>query len=96
MKPRLKRSSDGRLIVIKPGLNPWREHSAKRFLVEHYGSISAFSERFGFPYNAVCTALRSSTASRWAGNVATVRQVLGLPSTPSKHAIRCAKVRGHV
>lgn len=91
MKPRLKYTVGGQLLVISPGLNPWAEDSARKFLVEHYGSIAAFASRFGFPYRAVCTALGDSYhATRMAGNVATVRQALGLPSYPTKQALAVA------
>lgn len=93
MKPRLKRYSDGRLAVLTPSLIPWGENSARKFLQEHYGSVSAFAIRFGFSYDAVCAALRGRSSERMAGNVATVRQVLGLPSNPSKRAIAVANGR---
>lgn len=95
MKPRLKRARDGGLIVIKRGDNPWGEVSARTFINEHYGSLSAFAARYRFPYAAVCTALRSSRADEMAGSVAKVRQVLGLPSRPTKQAQRIAAVKGN-
>lgn len=91
MKPRLKRMSDGRLLVVAPGLNPWGETSARTFLLEHYGSIAAFAKRFALPYDAVCTALRGWPAPQMAGQVALVRQILGLPSNPSSTAIAAAR-----
>ena len=93
MKPRLKRSSDGGLIVIKKGLNPWGEVSARTFINEQYGSLSAFAARYRFPYAAVCVALRSPCADEMAGSVAKVRQVLGLPSRPTKQALRIAQAQ---
>lgn len=88
MKPRLKRARDGGLIVIKKGLNPWGEASARTFIREQYGSLSAFAARYRFPYAAVCVALRSPSADEMDGSVAKVRQVLGLPSQPTKQAQR--------
>lgn len=90
MKPRLKQSRDGTLHVVKKGLNPWGEASARRYITEQYGSLSAFASRYRLPYAAVCIALRSPNASEMAGNVAKVRQVLGLPSKPTKMALVAA------
>jgi hypothetical protein len=95
MKPRLKRSLDGHLIVVAPGLNPWGEASARKFLLEHYGSIGSFATRFGFSYDAVCAALRGRSSARMAGKVAAVRQALGLPSNPSKRALITAGNKLH-
>lgn len=86
MKPRLKPSRDGSLLVIRKGLNPWGEASAKTYIQEQYGSLSAFASRYRLPYSAVCIALRSARAQEMAGDVAKVRQVLGLPSRPSMMA----------
>lgn len=86
MKPRLKLTRNGGLLVVKKGLNPWGEVSAKTYIKEHYGSLSAFASRYRFTYSAVCIALRSPRAQEMAGDVAKVRQVLGLTSRPSKTA----------
>lgn len=86
MKPRLKLTSSGTLIVLIPGQNPWSEVSARKYVLEQYGSLQAFATRFKFPYSSVCIALRSSGAIERAGSVSTVRQVLGLPSRPTRIA----------
>lgn len=86
MKPRLKTLRDGSLSVVKKGTNPWGETSARTYINEHYGSLSAFATRYRFPYAAVCIALRSPVADQMAGSVAKVRQVLGLPSRPTRMA----------
>lgn len=86
VKPRLKPLRDGSLSVIKKGINPWGEASARTYIQEQYGSLSAFASRYRFPYSAVCKALRSPVADEMAGSVAKVRQVLGLPSRPTKMA----------
>ena len=83
MKPRLKLSGDGGLVVIKRGQNPWGEVSARTYIDEHYGSMAAFAARYRLPYAAVRLALCSPNANRLPGNVAKVRQVLGLASRPS-------------
>jgi len=91
MKPRLKTSTNGALRVVQAGLNPWGEASARKFIQEHYGSLSAFASRFHFSYSAVCIALRTShRPAKMAGQVAAVRQALGLPSEPSPHALAIA------
>ncbi len=92
MKPRLKPTKNGGLRIVQKGLNPWGEASARKFIQEHYGSLSAFASRFGFSYSAVCTALRTSyRPARMAGQVAEVRQALGLPSQPSPRALLSVK-----
>ena len=90
MKPRLKPTAKGSLCILQKGLNPWGEASARKFVLEHYGSLSAFALRYGFSYGAVCTALRSNRSARMAGQVATIRQALGLPSQPSHRALLSA------
>ena len=82
MKPRLKLSHDGGLVVIKRGQNPWGEVSARIYIDEHYGSMAAFAARYRLPYAAVRLALCSPNGNKLPGNVAKVRQVLGLPSRP--------------
>ena len=93
MKPRLKRTHDGRLIVISAGSNPWGELSARKYIQEHYGSLSAFAACYHFSYGAVRHALQASS-SRMAGQVAVIRQALGLPSNPSSQGLNT--VRGHL
>lgn len=94
MKPRLKPTMKGGLCIVQKGINPWGEASARQFVQEHYGSLAAFASRYGFSYGAVCTALRSSHfPTRMAGQVAAVRQVLGLPSQPSHRALLSAKAK---
>lgn len=91
MKPRLKLTSDGHLVVLVSGLNPWGEISARKYIQEHYGSLQRFARRYQLPYNAVCTALRPvSRPERMAGQVAKVRAVLGLTSRPTAHSLRVA------
>ncbi|HRL97846.1 MAG TPA: hypothetical protein PLE22_00190 [Acidovorax sp.] len=87
MKPRLKLSATGELFVISPGSVLWSEKSAKLFLTQHYGSVKAFSDRFGCSYSAAIVALASPWARQRAGKVAKVRQILGLPSTPTQKAL---------
>lgn len=93
MKPHLKLSTHGRITVLRPAIKGWLESEAKRRLQDQYGSMAAFAERFGFKYSDVLTALcvdgdHYATA---AGGIASVRQALGLKSTPSKTAL--AQVR---
>lgn len=91
MKPRLKLTRDGKLNIVAMGSNPWGEVSARKYIQEHYGSLSAFATYYKFSYSAVCTALRTShRPARMAGQVAVVRQALGLPSKPSRHALKVA------
>lgn len=91
MKPRLKLTRDGHLIVLASGLNPWGETSARKYIQEHYGSLQGFARRYQLPYNAVCTALRPIyRPERMAGQVAKVRAVLGLTSQPTPQALRVA------
>lgn len=92
MKPRLKPTKSGGLCIVQKGLNPWGEASARKFIQEHYGSLSAFAARYGFSYGAVCIALRTSyRPAKMAGQVAAVRQTLGLPSQPSPRALLSMK-----
>ena len=90
MKPRLKLSSKGELLVIAPGVNPWSEQTAKLFLIEHYCSVKAFSARFGCSYTAAVVALASPWSRHRAGKVAKARNVLGLPSSPTKQELIAA------
>ena len=87
MKPRLKLLTTGELLVVAPGVIPWSERNAKQFLIQHYGSVKAFSERFSCSYSAAIVALASPWAAQRAGKVAKVRQLLGLPSCPTKKAL---------
>ncbi|WOI45869.1 hypothetical protein [Acidovorax sp. BLS4] len=89
-KPHLKLLCSGELVVLKTGINPWNQDSARTFVREQYGSLAAFSKRFNLPYGAVCVALRSINADEMAGSVAAVRQVLGLTSSPTKMAVIAA------
>lgn len=92
MKPRLKPNQDGSLFVVRHGRNPWGEVSARKFIQEHYGSLAAFASRYRFSYGAVCIALRAvSRPMKRAGQVATIRLVLGLPSQPSPRALISAR-----
>ena len=90
MKPHLKLSTTGALMVVTPGLLPWSEESAKLFLIQHYGSVKAFSARFGCSYRAAVVALASPSAWKRAGKIAQVRQILGLPCRPTKQAVIAA------
>lgn len=90
MKPRLKLTIDGHISVVIPGTNPWDENSARLFLIEHYGSVKAFTRRFGLSYSAACVALATPWASERAGKVAKVRQALGLACSPTKQALIAA------
>jgi len=92
MKPRLKLSHDGGLVVIKRGQNPWGEVSARIYIDEHYGSMAAFAARYRLPYAAVRLALCSPNGNKLPGNVAKVRQVLGLPSRPMRYRATAAFV----
>ena len=96
MKPRLKLTNDGHLIVLASGLNPWGESSARKYIQEHYGSLNGFAQRFHFSYNAVCKALRPIyRPEKMAGQVAVIRMALGLKSQPTLHAIRVAASQEH-
>lgn len=86
MKPRLKRCRNGGLMVLKQGLNPWGEASAITYLVEQYGSIPAFAARWCLPASTVHAALTCPCASGMPGEIAKVRQVLGLPTTQGRSA----------
>ncbi|MFE8644145.1 hypothetical protein ACFX58_03560 [Sphingomonas sp. NCPPB 2930] len=92
MKPRLKRARDGSIAVLVVGSNPWAEPSVKKFICEHYGSLATFARRYHFSYRAVCTALTErQRPEKMAGQVALVRQVLGLISQPTHQAMVTAK-----
>lgn len=91
MKPHLKLTSDGHLVVLASGLNPWGEISARKYIKEHYGSLHGFARRYQLSYNAVCTALRPIyRPERMTGQVAEVRAVLGLTSQPIAQSLRVA------
>lgn len=91
MKPRLKLTNDGHLIVLTSGLNPWGESSARKYLQEHYGSLHGFALHFHFSYNAVCKALRPIyRPETMAGQVAVIRMALGLKSQPLPRTTRVA------
>lgn len=97
MKPRLKLTSDGHLVVLVSGQNPWGETSARRYIQEHYGSLQGFARRYQLSYNAVCTALRPIyQPERMAGKVAEVRALLGLTSQPTAQALRVARKQEHL
>lgn len=89
-KPHLKLSTKGEVVVVTPGSLPWSEQNAKLFLIQHYGSVKAFSVRCGCSYSAAIVALASPFACRRAGKVAKVRQILGLSSSPTKQAVIAA------
>jgi len=92
MKPRLKLTNDGHLLVLASGLNPWGEISARKYIQEHYGSLQGFARHYQLSYNAVCKALRPIyRPERMAGQVAEVRAVLGLNSQPTAQALRIAR-----
>lgn len=92
MKPRLKLTRDGHLVVLACGLNPWGENSARKYIQEHYGSLQRFARRYQLSYNAVCTALRPiARPERMAGQVAEVRAVLGLTSRPTAQSLRVSR-----
>lgn len=94
MKPRLKYAMNGRLSVVAPGRNPWGEENARKFVIEHYGSLAAFAKRYRLPYNSVVAALKVDQGSeKMAGKVAHVRQVLGLPSRPTFRATVAAQAK---
>lgn len=96
MKPRLKLTCDGHLVVLVTGLNPWGETSARKYIQEHYGSLQGFARHYHLSYNAVCTALRPIyRPARMAGQVAKVRTILGLTSHPSAQALRVVGEEEH-
>lgn len=102
-KPRLKLHTTGRVTVVANGELGWSSANARSFIKQHYGSVTRFATRFGLSYAAACVATepgRDWLASRQAGDVAQVRALLGLPSSPTEisrrlanaHAERRAKV----
>lgn len=96
MKPRLKLTNDGRLIVLISGMNPWGESNARKYIQEHYGSLQGFARHYHFSYSAVCKALRPIyRPEKMAGQVAVIRTALGLKSQPTPHAMRVAASQEH-
>lgn len=93
MKPRLKLSTSGKISLLTPGKVEWKEYAARRFIRSHYGSLQAFAIRFALPYAAVCNAVDNPRFERTAGPVATVRQLLGLPSNPTPASIALSRAQ---
>jgi hypothetical protein len=86
-KPRLRLAAGGRIELLAPGVVGWRDEIAARsFVVRHYGTLQAFALRMGLKYSAVCAAFNTNTRTS-AGEVAKVRQLLGLPSAPTAASI---------
>lgn len=83
MKPRLKLSITGRLTLLREGLSGLNEDQTKRSLQKSHGSLLAFSRKHGVNYAGLCSSFNVQS-ERFAGNVATARQLLGLPSNPTK------------
>lgn len=94
-KPRLKLHLTGHVSVLAQGSLDWSAKDARASIKKHYGSIGRFARQLGVSYDAACSALRDPGAARMAGKVATVRQTLGLPSTPSKRALITAGNKLH-
>ena len=90
MKPRLKLRTSGAVEIVTPGTVGWTEPTARRFIRKHYGSLQAFALRYRLPYGAVCNAVGHAHAERTAGPTATVRQLLGLKSNPTRASINLA------
>lgn len=84
MKPRLKLCLDGSLLVLAPGALAWTCFEADSFVAQHYGDRMRFALRFRLNYAAVTAALRDDkAAAQRAGQVESVRRILGLRSDPS-------------
>lgn len=92
MKPHLKLDISGRLTVVRPGALNWTGTDARMRITDQYGTLKDFAARFGLPYWAVVNATTGSDG-RESGHVAHVRQVLGLPSTPTFRAKVAAQAK---
>lgn len=88
MKPHLKLSAAGNLLLLTDGISGLSQQQTRKFIKRHYGSLQAFAQRFDLPYQAVCDATRSYDSSQCGGRIADVRRLLGLPSSPSAWASR--------
>ena len=88
MKPRLKLTVASQLLLLTDGSSGLSQLQTRIFIKRHYGTLIAFAQRFGLPYQAVCDATRRHNASECGGRIADVRRLLGLPSTPSVNSIR--------
>lgn len=92
MKPRLKLRLDGSVVLLSPGDGLLNERHARRLVERHWGSIERFAERMGLSYWAACQAM-TFQGRRSAGQIREARLMLGLPSTPTAHAVRCSGAR---
>lgn len=94
MKPRLKLLLNGRILVVRSGSLGWSSREARTSVKQRYGSVSGFAARFHVSQGCAYAALTDARiAVRAAGQIAFVRQVLGLPSHPSEQALRVASAR---
>lgn len=93
MKPRLKLTLQGDLVLIKPGLTGLTEEETRKKILRHYGSIAEFSRRFRYTYSSVNSAVFNRAFLTSGGQISEIRKVLGLASEPSKHALSLERNR---
>lgn len=95
MKPRLKLTASGKLVLISEGESGFTEDQVRGQIFRHHGTLTAFAKRFDLPYTVVCDATGHPNAKLRAGRVAEVRRLLGLPvqSNPIGLAVVAAYAR---
>lgn len=79
MKPHLKLSATGQLLLLVDGNSGLTQQETRRFIKRHYGTVLAFAKKFDLQYDIVCFATRRHDSSHVGGRVADMRRLLGLP-----------------